>query len=599
MLREAPCEEISPHRLENVGTVEQTPQASVQSPADAATKMPGIMIDELSRGGLIAIPRALDQGGKIVGWECQTYDATGLPEGLGIDPDLGWISGIVLDSAVNSDPYNVTVMVDDGVGETTSVTFQWLVNANAINGVSVTPTLTATAGIDTGDLTLGTFTTPDFNSAPSDFEALITWGDGTTSEGTVTDGAEGFMVTGRHIYEQTGSLSVGLTIADIMTGASATAATTGTANVADAPWTVTGDFQEGTLVGQGGTFVVALVADSAVNITSGNFTVLVDPGDGSGAVSGTLTELEAGEWAVSFTHTYSQVGAFTATVTVTDVHGTQRAYTSVVEVGALEVGVPATLTVAQFYINDSLTPVLGYSATIWWGDGTSSSGTVSGSAGVFTVSGSHTYTTDSIDELGGAYAVKAQLTNSSDVLMTANRSVIVTRPPIALQVANVIEADDGTVGSQTVATFEVPNNTDDASEFSATIDWGDGTTSAATVAGSNGLFQVVGDHTYASLGDHSIQVTVSQGWSSFGVAVLGTALVSGAAPPARPLPVATLAEAQAWSNSGFPQAKGVTDLGMRCPTSGSILVVRRLGEGSTQSFLHIRSWRRSNWVTSR
>ena len=97
-------------------------------------------------------------------------------------------------------------------------------------------------------------------------------------------------------------------------------------------------------------------------------------------------------------------------------------------------------------------------------------------------------------------------------MLTASHGVVVTRPPMAEQVANVVEDANGVVANQVVAAFEVPNNTDGAGWFQASINWGDGATSAGVISGSNGLFQVAGGHTYALLGNHVMQVTVSQQW---------------------------------------------------------------------------------------
>ena len=78
--------------------------------------------------------------------------------------------------------------------------------------------------------------------------------------------------------------------------------------------------------------------------------------------------------------------------------------------------------------------------------------------------------------------------------------------------ANVVENADGTVDDQTLMTFEVPNNTDAATWFEATINWGDGTTSVGTISGANGLFTVAGGHTYATPGGHVVRVTIEQHW---------------------------------------------------------------------------------------
>jgi hypothetical protein len=51
----------------------------------------------------------------------------------------------------------------------------------------------------------------------------------------------------------------------------------------------------------------------------------------------------------------------------------------------------------------------------------------------------------------------------------------------------------------------------------ATIDWGDGTTTAGTIAGSNGSFAVTGSHTYATTGQDTITVTMEE--PSPGIAV--------------------------------------------------------------------------------
>ena len=53
-----------------------------------------------------------------------------------------------------------------------------------------------------------------------------------------------------------------------------------------------------------------------------------------------------------------------------------------------------------------------YSATILWGDGTSSSGTVSGSAGSFNVTGTHAY------QRQGSYAIAVKISDAADGIMT-------------------------------------------------------------------------------------------------------------------------------------------------------------------------------------
>src|SRR5207237_5512929 len=54
-------------------------------------------------------------------------------------------------------------------------------------------------------------------------------------------------------------------------------------------------------------------------------------------------------------------------------------------------------------------------------------------------------------------------------------------------------------------------NASDPGDYHATIDWGDGTSSAGTISGpdSNGVFSVTGTQTYASTGSFTVTVTIN------------------------------------------------------------------------------------------
>jgi hypothetical protein len=80
-----------------------------------------------------------------------------------------------------------------------------------------------------------------------------------------------------------------------------------------------------------------------------------------------------------------------------------------------------------------------------------------------------------------------------------------------------------------VATFLDNNTVDPASDFAATIDWGDGSTSAGTVTGAMAYFSANGSHTYASPGTFAVDVTVRTHLGQ-AIDVFSTAHV--AAPPA-------------------------------------------------------------------
>jgi hypothetical protein len=369
-----------------------------------------------------------------------TYQVERLPAGLDMDPNTGAITGTV-DDAASAASYDVTVLAADGVGDTATQTFSWLVNPSPITVQA--SSFQAVAGTDTGSITVGTFTTPDLDSQDAYFDALISWGDGTTDEGTVSGQDGSFTVTGRHIYEETGSFTTQVTVTNWLSSGSGRG--TGTATVPVPQWRLTADLGEGILVGQAASPVVGTLLDSNPEVSAGDFIVRINPGDGSGQqLTGVVTALGSGEWTVSLPdYKYQQAGIYTASLTVTGPDNQQQTATSMVAVGDLYAGIPATLTVAEFGVGDPAADPSDYTAMIDWGDGNSSTGTVSGANGILTVQGNYAYPGDSIEEQSSSYQVSVQLENAGQVVVSASHAVIVVRPPVALQVANVVENADG------------------------------------------------------------------------------------------------------------------------------------------------------------
>lgn len=171
-----------------------------------------------------------------------------------------------------------------------------------------------------------------------------------------------------------------------------------------------------------------------------------------------------------------------------------------------------------------------YDAVISWGDGTSSFGTITGTGGAFSVSGSHTYAEEGTDPVtvtvvditsdNNTATVQAPAT-VADAALAATGTTITTTNPLGATVARFTDADpNGTVG-----------------DYTATVDWGDGTTSAGTVgAGATG-FVVKGTHSYADLGPYTVKTHICDVGGSCADAVTqvlvyalpapGTAFVTG------------------------------------------------------------------------
>jgi cyanophycinase-like exopeptidase len=441
-----------------------------------------------------------------------TYSASGLPEGLGIDPATGIISGTIADGAVDTTPYSVTVTAGDANGQSISQTFNWLVNDPALS-VQVGP-VNAVEGNDTGPIPVATFTTLDLNAQAGDFSVLIDWGDGVTDVGSITGQGGSFTVTGDHTYVETGSYPVSVILTDD-TGANTTAS--GTTTVADAALTLTGGFQLGAVMGQSSTLTPASFTDSNPSAPASDYNATINWGDGSGTQSATVSDSGDGVFSIGGSHDYSQNGTYTTTITVTDADGATATTTSTVVVGNVYAGIPSNLTVASFTDADTSVPASSFTATINWGDGSQSSGVVSGGNGTFTVQGTHTYAVDSIAQSGGVYPVSVTVSDTSGNTLTSNSSVSVVRPTASLVGDAAAGTQEVALTNVAVASFTEPDVSDGVGEYSATINWGDGSgqNAGTIVEVSPGVFEVQGSHTYALAGEYTVQVFLDQGWVQY------------------------------------------------------------------------------------
>lgn len=175
-----------------------------------------------------------------------------------------------------------------------------------------------------------------------------------------------------------------------------------------------------------------------------------------------------------------------------------------VPVSAVE-GNPFTAAVATVTDPDPNSTASEYSATIFWGDGTSSAGTLSGpTGGPFTVSGSHTY----VEE--GTYTVTVLVVDvdTPSNTATATTTATVADAPLTATCAAPAVSPQAFVGN--VATLNDANPFGTTTDFTATIAWGDGASSAGVVTGPiGGPFSVSGAHVYGSTGFFNITTSIS------------------------------------------------------------------------------------------
>ncbi|HQU41768.1 MAG TPA: cadherin-like domain-containing protein, partial [Pirellulales bacterium] len=166
---------------------------------------------------------------------------------------------------------------------------------------------------------------------------------------------------------------------------------------------------------------------------------------------------------------------------------------------AIEGSTAASQTVATFTDPGGAESPTNYSATIDWGDGNASAGAISldSTTHAFTVSGQHSYGEE------GSYAVDVTLHHASAPDATTTSTAVVSDPAVVATGGFTYSATEGsTAASQTVATFTDPGGAESLTNYSATIDWGDGNTSAGAISldSTTHAFTVSGQHSYGEEG---------------------------------------------------------------------------------------------------
>jgi hypothetical protein len=143
-----------------------------------------------------------------------------------------------------------------------------------------------------------------------------------------------------------------------------------------------------------------------------------------------------------------------------------------------------------------------YTATIAWGDGQTSPGSIS-IPNANSVSGSHTYSEE------GAYAVSVTATDSTGATASGSTSTRVADAALTVSGASVA-AVEGAGFSGTLAFFTDADPSGSLTDYTATINWGDQTSSAGTItANGGGGFVVSGSHVYLEEGTYPVTVAVS------------------------------------------------------------------------------------------
>ncbi len=258
---------------------------------------------------------------------------------------------------------------------------------------------------------------------------------------------------------------------------------------------------------------------------------------GDGTSSGqTVGVDDEGEGQIVEDHAYTSHGTYT--VTVIDSDGDEAAastcvatitdsptlvfpddYTAMEDLGITAIpGETIQGQVYSFQADEADAVASDFTAEINWGDGSSSPGTITPANGYFSVMGTHVYADGSATQ--GSVTITGVGSHPDE--FSGPIDIHLVYPTISNATTNYVTAVERQEFQATFATFSAFPIPQDPGDLAATIDYGDGIVSPATIvpdpSRKAGEFDVVGDHVYRSslngfndplLGYRNYTVTIS------------------------------------------------------------------------------------------
>jgi hypothetical protein len=358
---------------------------------------------------------------------------------------------------------------------------------------------------------VGSFEDLDPNGFAGEYETLIDWGDGSPfTPGTISASGTGFDAAGDHTYATPGNYPITVRI---FSAGNLLVTIQSTAHVDPAVplFAINQTFQATAAVPF--TTVVGFVSDPTGSSSADDFTAVVEWGDGS---SSTGSVVPGGtSFVILASHTFAHAGTFSVGIVILHRDGrtvgsppnlVTVAYSPLTPHGHPVFYAPATLTTQVVGSFEDLDPNAfpgEYDALIDWGDGTPNTpGTISASGAGFDVTGTHTYAA------AGNYPIAARIFSNSNLRVTI-QSLALVNPPTALSAfGRPLQATAAVPFTDVVAFVVDPGGTSSPEDFTALVDWGDGSRSSGSVVARGAGFDVQASHTYAQEGTFLVTVNI-------------------------------------------------------------------------------------------
>jgi uncharacterized membrane protein len=324
-------------------------------------------------------------------------------------------------------------------GETATLSGTFLI---ASSDPAVVPaggfTVSAVEGRNSVAQTVATFTDPGGFEPQASYTAEIDWGDGSSSAGDIAlpGAGQAATVTGQHTYAEEGSYSLHIKLHH---EGAPDATATSAAVVTDAALAASGGFTYSASEGAASAQTVAIFTDPAGPEALADYSAQIDWGDGTSTTVGSISaDPVTHVFTVTGQHVYSADGTYPIRVTLHHDSTPDTNVSSTAQIGAVSTsgggaiaatGVAVTgneqitlaaVTVATFTAGEGSLPAGDFSASIDWGDGVTSAGSVSLAAGTYTVTGSHKY----LDE--GHFTIHVSVDQTTNPALSATTSASAT-----------------------------------------------------------------------------------------------------------------------------------------------------------------------------